>query len=79
MVMDKARWTCFQIILVGLQMNSTMQIALITLVQLAYIPRAVSSALSKLIFKHFGIRLKHVFQEVAILTFFVVLTVFAFL
>lgn len=79
MVRDRIRWTIFQVSLVGLQMNSALQISLISTVQILYVVLVVRETRKNAIFKNFGTKIQYICQESAILTFLLVLTLFSFL
>lgn len=57
MVRDRIRWTIFQVSLVGLQMNSALQISLISTVQILYVVLVVRETRKNAIFKNFGTKI----------------------
>ena len=77
MIRDKIRWTLFQLIIVTLQKNSAMQILLATIVDIIYLYLVFKEMRAKRIFKNLGTRIQYVCQEIAILIFLIVLSVFA--
>ena len=79
MIRDRARWTVFQISLVGLQKNSVMQICLITGVQILYIIVVSKEVGRKKVLSNFGLNIQYFFTELAILVFLLVLCIFSFL
>lgn len=76
MVRDRIRWSLFQLCVAGLQSFEVAQITMITLVDLIYFIIIFREQGSRRTFKSLGVKLKYIFQEVAILTFLVVLTIF---
>lgn len=79
MVRDRLRWTVFQVALVGLQMNSALQISLIAVVQILYVILIMKESKEKQVFKNLGTKIQYICQESAILTFLLVLTLFSYL
>lgn len=77
MVKDRIRWSIFQLLIVGLQMNSVMQICLITIVDIVYLCFMMTEQAKKRVLKNFGLKLKYVFQEIAILVFLISLSIFS--
>ena len=77
-VRERLRWSIIQIAVVGLQSLPRVQISFITLVDLIYVVLIMRESAKNRIFKSIWLKIKHLCQEVAILVFLVVLTIFSF-
>jgi hypothetical protein len=60
-------------------MNSVLQISLIVGVDAVYLAFAFKDIRHRRVFKNFGVRLKYIFQEIAILVFLLVIAIFSYL
>jgi hypothetical protein len=78
MVMDRARWTLFQLAIAGLQRNYVMQIWLVVLVDAVYLVTVIRQSWGKRIFRTGGLKIKHIAQEAAIFIFILILGIFSF-
>lgn len=79
MIRDRIRWTFFMIILAGLSSSKSFQIFIVLLVQILYIMVIGQEIFKAKLFRHIAIKLKYICQEIAILTFLVILLIFALL
>lgn len=77
MIRDRLRWSAFQFIIAGLQKLPVLQICLITVIDLIYVTIIYKENISKRTFASLGVKIKYVIQELSILTFLVVLSLFA--
>lgn len=77
MVRNRVRWSLFQVIIAGLNTFETAQICIITAIDLAYVIYEFREIVKRRIFRSVGVKIKYIFQEVAIIFFLVVLTIFA--
>ena len=77
-VRERVRWSIIQMAVVGLQGLPRVQISLITLVDLIYMALIIRESIKHRIFASIWLKLKNLCQEVAILVFLVVLTIFSF-
>lgn len=77
MVKDRIRWSCFQFIVVTLQMNYMLQITLILAIDLLYLSSVFPDLKSRKTFKNTGVWIKYLAQEFTILLFLLILTLFA--
>ena len=78
MVRERVRWSIIQMAIVGLQGLPRAQIVLITVIQLAYFVVISLESKSYRIFMSLWLKLKILFQELAILVFLLVLCIFSF-
>lgn len=77
MIKDRIRWSLFQLFIAGLQSLEVAQITSITLIDLLYFIAIYKDIFKRRTFESLGVKIKYVFQEVAILTFLTVLSIFA--
>ena len=78
MVRERVRWSVIQMAIVGLQGIPRAQIIVISTVQLLYLLIVTMESIKHRIFKSIWVKLRVVFQELAILVFLVVLCIFSF-
>ena len=76
MIRDRIRWSLLQLFIAGLQSFEVAQILGITIIDLVYVIIIFREIKGKRVFKSVGVKIKYVFQEIAILAFLVVLSVF---
>lgn len=79
MIRERVRWSLIQMAIVGLQSLPRVQISLIAIIDLIYFILVVMESQGNRIFSSWWLKVKHLFQEAAILIFLVVLTIFSFL
>ena len=77
MVRNRIRWSIFQVIIAGLNTFETAQICLIMGIDLIYVIVEFREIVQRRTFRTLGIKIKYIFQEMAILVFLIVLTIFA--
>ena len=77
MVRERARWSVIQMAIVGLQGLPVAQIVLISVIQAVYFLVIILESRKQRIFKSLWLKLKVLFQELAILIFLVVLCIFS--
>lgn len=77
MVKDRIRWSCFQFIVVTLQMNYMFQITLILTIDLVYLWQIYPNLKKRKTFKNTGVWIKYLAQEFTIALFLLILTLFA--
>lgn len=76
MIRDRLRWVSFQLIIAGLQKLPMFQISLIMFIQLVYVMAIYKENYRFRIYKSLGMKIKYVLQEIAIVIFLVILTIF---
>lgn len=79
MVSNRARWTVIQIAVGGLQRLPVVQIWLIIVVNIFYLFKTAKMTFREDVFAYYGMRIRYIGQELAIMTFLVVLGIFALL
>ena len=78
MVRERVRWSLFQLGIVGLQGLPRAQILFISLLQLGYFILIAVESKRDRIFKSIWLKMKVLFQELAIMVFLVVLCVISY-
>lgn len=78
MVRERARWSFFQMAIVGLQGLPRVQILVVSLIQTVYFMVICIESKKNRIFKSILMKLKILFQELAIVVFLIVLCIFSF-
>lgn len=79
MVRDRIRWMIFLLIIATLQLLNVVQITIIFVLEIIYFMIVVEEWRAKRIFMSYWMKGKYVLQEIAILIFVSILTLFAFL